>query len=153
MISAPRLAVLALLLASAGCAAIPLDNAERFEINTTPSGAQVTTSNGYGCDTTPCFIRMPRDEAFTVTVEKPGYEPYVVAVELKDADWAKASGAPSEITIFGLAITKEPSKPILTARMFDPNPITLDLTSTTNDAPPSLLRRDPVPRVAPERRF
>ena len=42
-------------------------------MNTVPSGAAVKTSNGYGCDDTPCTFKMDHRSTFDVTITKPGY--------------------------------------------------------------------------------
>lgn len=58
---------------NAGCATITRGTNEAFVIETDPSGAEATLSNGLNC-TTPCSLRVPRRGDFVVTLEKEGYE-------------------------------------------------------------------------------
>lgn len=55
------------------CATITRGTTQQFTIESSPPGALATTSNGFRCETTPCTLRMPRKDAFTVTVTKDGY--------------------------------------------------------------------------------
>lgn len=57
-----------------GCATITRGSTQAFVVETSPSGAKVTTSLGQTCDATPCtFAKVERDSNFTVTISKPGY--------------------------------------------------------------------------------
>jgi hypothetical protein len=57
-----------------GCATITRGTTEAFSVETTPSGASVTTSLGVMCEPTPCVIpKISREAEFTVTISKPGY--------------------------------------------------------------------------------
>jgi hypothetical protein len=57
------------------CATITRGTTQAFEVKTTPSGAEVQTSNGLYCKTTPCvFPNVARNSNFTVTITKPGYK-------------------------------------------------------------------------------
>jgi hypothetical protein len=72
VLSAATLALLAL----TGCATIARGSKETFVVETAPNGARVVTSLGQACDATPCaFTNMARNEAFTVTISKDGYQP------------------------------------------------------------------------------
>lgn len=55
-----------------GCATVTRGTNDVFEVNTVPSQAQVTTTNGYSC-VTPCALKMPRRSEFDVTISKAGY--------------------------------------------------------------------------------
>jgi hypothetical protein len=73
-----RLGVRALVLVGAAlslpaCATITRGTTQSFTVESTPSGAQVSTSNGFQCDATPCTFRMPRKDAFRATVSMDGY--------------------------------------------------------------------------------
>jgi hypothetical protein len=69
-----RLFVLAVAAATLpACATITRGTNQPFTVESTPSGARVSTSNGFQCDSTPCTFRMPRKDAFRVTVSKDGY--------------------------------------------------------------------------------
>jgi hypothetical protein len=64
----------ALILPLAACATITRGTKQAFTVETTPSGASVTTSSGLSCPATPCtFARVPRESEFTVTISLPGY--------------------------------------------------------------------------------
>lgn len=55
------------------CASIVRGVNEDFRVESTPSGAQVSTSNGFQCAATPCTFRMPRKSNFVATVSMDGY--------------------------------------------------------------------------------
>jgi len=69
------LAVVGLIGLSA-CATITRGTTESFTVESTPPGAKVRTSHGFACDATPCTWKLPRKDAFRVTVTKDGYQPY-----------------------------------------------------------------------------
>lgn len=77
----------------AGCATITRGSNDVLEIQSTPIGAKVTTSNGYQCEATPCAIKMPRKSEFDVVIEKPGYKTARVHVTHKIADGGGAAMA------------------------------------------------------------
>ena len=60
------------LLALAGCATAVRGYRQYWEIDSSPSAATVSLSNGVRC-TAPCKIKLPRKHAFAVEVCKPGY--------------------------------------------------------------------------------
>ena len=73
-----RFAVQALALAGLSvslpaCATITRGTTQQFTVESSPPGARAATSNGFQCDATPCTFRMPRKDAFTVTVSREGY--------------------------------------------------------------------------------
>ncbi|TFW13100.1 translation initiation factor 2 [Brevundimonas intermedia] len=55
------------------CATVTRGSSQQFTVESTPPGAQVSTSNGFECQATPCTFRMPRKDAFRITVAKDGY--------------------------------------------------------------------------------
>lgn len=69
-----------------GCATITRGSIDVLNIQTTPSGAQVQTSNGFSCDSTPCALKMPRKSEFVVSITKPGCRPIDVNVTHKTAN-------------------------------------------------------------------
>lgn len=73
-------ALAAITLCLPACASILRGVDEDFKVESTPSGARVTTSNGFQCDATPCTFRMPRKSNFTATVTMDGYVPQEHAV-------------------------------------------------------------------------
>lgn len=62
------------LISLSACATITRGTDDVLEIQTEPAGAQVTTSNGFQCEATPCAIKMPRKSELDVTMKKPGYK-------------------------------------------------------------------------------
>ena len=79
-----RLAALAAATLSLGaCATVTRGTSTAWEVQTTPSGAQVKTSHGHMCESTPCAIKMPRKSQFTATITKPGYKTATVSVTNK----------------------------------------------------------------------
>lgn len=62
--------------ALSGCATITRGTSDTWTVNTTPSGAAVSTSNQFACQSTPCTFKMSRKADFTVTITKPGYKPW-----------------------------------------------------------------------------
>ena len=72
-----RFAVQALTLAGLSlslpaCATITRGTTQQFTVESSPPGARASTSNGFRCDATPCTFRMPRKDAFTVTISHEG---------------------------------------------------------------------------------
>tara|TARA_B100000900_G_C20367107_1_gene628792 strand:+ start:71 stop:523 length:453 start_codon:yes stop_codon:yes gene_type:complete len=55
------------------CATVNQTEMQKITIRSTPSNASVFTSHGYGCNLTPCQIRVPRSKSFKLFVTKPGY--------------------------------------------------------------------------------
>lgn len=66
--------------ALAGCSTVTRGTNDTWVVETTPPGAQVTTSNGYQCASTPCAIKMPRRSEFVATISRDGYETVEVNV-------------------------------------------------------------------------
>lgn len=67
--------VLTALMMNTACATITRGTTEAFEVQTTPSGAKVTTTLGLSCEPTPCVIpKVSREAEFAVTIEKEGYK-------------------------------------------------------------------------------
>lgn len=67
--------LLPLVAAVAACATVTRGTTEAFVVETTPSGASVTTSLGLSCSPTPCAIpKVKRESEFTVTIAKEGFE-------------------------------------------------------------------------------
>ncbi len=67
------------------CATVTRGTSTAWEVQTTPSGARVETSNGHMCESTPCSIKMPRKSEFTAKINKPGYREATVVVTNKVA--------------------------------------------------------------------
>jgi hypothetical protein len=67
------LALVGVALSLPACATVTRGSSQQFSVQSTPPGAQVSTSNGFECQATPCTFRMPRKDAFRITVSKEGY--------------------------------------------------------------------------------
>jgi hypothetical protein len=67
------------------CATVTRGTNTAWEVTSSPSGAHVTTSNGYQCQATPCSIRMPRRSEFIATLTLEGHDPATVTVTNKVA--------------------------------------------------------------------
>ncbi len=87
-----------------------------LQLDSTPPGADATTSVGPGCKT-PCSVQVPAGENFTVTYALAKYQPATMEVTV-----VKQSGA----------------DPIL-----DPNPVVAELQPAT---PPKKPKRKPHPK-------
>ena len=57
-----------------GCATVTRGTTTAMVINTTPTGARVSTSNGFICESTPCRFDMSRKAEFRVSITKEGYK-------------------------------------------------------------------------------
>ena len=68
------LGALVFAVAASGCASIIRGTKQDFTVETTPPGAQAALSTGETCAATPCTLRRPRKEGFTVTLSMPGYQ-------------------------------------------------------------------------------
>ena len=84
------LSAIALTSALGACATVTRGTTQQFTIESTPPAAQARTSSGFVCESTPCTIRMPRKDAFTVTISKAGYKTYTTDIKPKLADTGAA---------------------------------------------------------------
>ena len=66
-----RIFLITLLLSN--CATVNQTEMQKITVRSTPSKASVFTSHGYGCNLTPCQIKVPRSKSFKLFVTKPGY--------------------------------------------------------------------------------
>jgi len=110
----------------AGCATVTRGSNDVLQINSTPSGAQVQTSNGFSCQSTPCAIKMPRRSEFVATISKPGCRPLQVNVTHKTAD-AGAAGIAGNVLVggvIGLGVDAATGA----SQDLVPNPITAELS-------------------------
>ncbi|EDM70669.1 Translation initiation factor 2, gamma subunit, GTPase [Roseobacter sp. AzwK-3b] len=94
------------LLLVANCATITRGSKDVLEIRTDPVGAEVQTSNGFSCGSTPCAIKMPRRSEFVVDITKPGCKPMRVNVTHKTAGGGAAGVAGNVLVggVIGLAV-------------------------------------------------
>ncbi len=80
-------------LSLAGCATVTRGTTDKVEVISEPPGAQVTTSLGQSCPSTPCTVEVARKSEFVVTVSKPGYRDASVPVGTKMSGSGAASMA------------------------------------------------------------
>jgi hypothetical protein len=83
-----------------GCATITRGTTEALVVNSSPSGAKVTLSNGMTGET-PASFKVDRDEELVVTISKPGYETVTVNVNCQVAG-AGAAGMAGNVIVGGL---------------------------------------------------
>ena len=67
------LALVGVALSLPACATVTRGSSPHCTVRSTPPGAQATTPHGFECQATPCTFRMPRKDAFRITVSKDGY--------------------------------------------------------------------------------
>ena len=89
-----------LLITSLGCASITRGTKDTLVVNSDPSGAKVTLSNGYS-GKTPCSFKVSRKGGFVVKIEKEGYETVEVQVE-GQISGGGAAGMAGNVVLGGL---------------------------------------------------
>ena len=94
------LAILFLAALATGCASITRGTKDAFAIQSTPSGAMVSMSNGLNC-VTPCAIELPRKHGFSVTFTLDGYKTLTTNVIPKQAG-AGSAGMAGNVILGGL---------------------------------------------------
>jgi len=92
----------ALIASLAACGTVTRGTRQSFYVATTPDDAQVATSAGPSCDTTPCVLRMKRKRDFDVTISKRGYKPTRAHVA------SEVSGGGVAVTLVGNAVLGGP---------------------------------------------
>ena len=124
----------------AACATVTRGDHTAWEVNTTPPGARVTTSNGYSCDSTPCSIRMPRKSEFSASITKAGYTTLQVSVTTKVATSGGVAMAGNVLLggVVGAGVD------LATGAMLDLTPNPVNVTLEKDDVPPA----PPPPPVA-----
>jgi hypothetical protein len=68
-----------------GCATATRGTNETVMVYVSPEGAQIATSVGLTCNTSPCSLQVSRKQEFSVTVSKDGYKTQTVHVSTKVA--------------------------------------------------------------------
>lgn len=109
-----------------GCATVTRGTTEAFVVETDPIGAQVKTSNGHFCESTPCAITMKHRSEFDVTISKEGYEDHVTHVTHQMAGSGGAGLAGNVLVggIIGLGVDAMTGS----AQELVPNPLIIKLT-------------------------
>lgn len=131
------------------CASVTRGSTDAWEVSSDPIGAKVETTNGFGCEATPCAMRMKRKSQFVATVTKPGYKPATITVTHKTAK-AGAAGMAGNVLIGGLIgvvvdsqtgatqdLTPNPAFVKLeAASMYDTSPYVASMAAPVEAAPP-----------------
>jgi hypothetical protein len=74
------------------CATVTRGTSQKFNIETTPTAAEVKLSTGQQC-VSPCQLKLKRRPGFTATVKKEGYETQTVTVDSKLGGGGAVAGA------------------------------------------------------------
>ena len=82
----------AALISLSACATVTRGTSQKFNIETTPTMAEVKLSNGQQC-VTPCKLKLKRKPGFTATVSKQGYQTQELTVESKLGGGGVVAGA------------------------------------------------------------
>lgn len=119
------IAIAAMGLGLTACATASRGTTEPWQVNTSPPGASVQTSNGRYCSPTPCAIKMPRKAEFTATVTLDGYQPETVFVthDLSGKGAAAYAGNILMGGVIGLTVDAFSGS----TQDLKPNPVTLTL--------------------------
>jgi hypothetical protein len=158
----------ALAVAVSGCATITRGTNQDFTVESTPSGAAVSTSNGFECPATPCTFRMPRKDGFTVDLTLNGYLPARETVT-SNMSSGGAAGMAGNVLVGGLiGVGVDATSGALND--LSPNPLQVTLvpvpveapaaeavaaapaeaaTATLTVAPAEAAAAEPAPAVAP----
>ena len=118
-------ALVAAALSLSACATVTRGEHTAWEVNSTPPGATVATTNGMTCASTPCSIKMERRSEFDATVTKAGYKTVKFHVSHKISGGGGAGMAGNVILggVIGAGVD------VATGAMYDltPNPVNLVL--------------------------
>jgi len=117
------LATIALAVVCTGCGTTK----ETLFINSDPTGARVTLSNGM-TGSTPCSFLVPLSEKTLVTIEKDGYQSTEVAVAKKVSKNMVAGSAVAAVLIVPIvAVGGSGGGVIGPASKLEPNPVSVKL--------------------------
>lgn len=123
----------ALAVAVSGCATITRGTNQDFTVESTPSGATVSTSNGFECPATPCTFRMPRKDGFTVDLTLNGYLPARETVT-SNMSSGGAAGMAGNVLVGGLiGVGVDATSGALND--LSPNPLQVTLVPVPAEAP------------------
>ena len=131
-----KIVTVALIVCCSGCGTTK----ETLFINSDPTGAQVTLSNGM-VGATPCSFVVPLKEKTVVTIEKDGYEPALVTVAKKVSKKMVAGRAAMAVLILPLAAIGGSgggmgSDVIGPVSKLEPNPVSVKLLPLPKELPP-----------------
>jgi len=141
------ISAIALTASLGGCATVTRGTTTAFQVTSTPPGAAVKTSNGFSCDATPCSIKMPRKDAFDVTLTKTGYAAKTLHVRSAVAGGGAAGMAGNLLLggIIGMAVDGTNGS----MNDLTPNPMDVKLDAEVADAPAAPPADAPAPSAAP----
>jgi hypothetical protein len=139
----------AIVLPCIGCASVTRGTTENISIATTPAGATAEIS-GLEIPTacvTPCVIQAKRNADITVTINKDGYEPQVIALT-KEVPGSGAAGFAGNLLAGGL-IGMGVDAATGAAQDHKPNPVIVTLQPLAPISPAVTPRR-PKPPAPPQ---
>jgi hypothetical protein len=119
------------------CATVTRGTTSQVTFNSGPSGAQVRTSIGHTCPSTPCTIEVSRKSEFVAVFSLPGYEETQIPVQTRVAGGG-AAGFAGNILLGGVIGMAADASTGATLEHF-PNPV----FAAMNPVPPA---RGPVRR-------
>ena len=139
MNSAIKLATIALAIFCTGCGTTK----ETLFVNSDPTGAQVTLSNGM-TGATPCSFLVPLSEKTLVTIEKDGYQSTEVAVAKKVSKNMVAGRAVAAVLVAPIvAVGGSGGGGVIgPVSKLEPNPVSVKLLPLPKNLPPQKSRAD-----------
>ncbi|WP_298815406.1 translation initiation factor 2 [uncultured Roseibium sp.] len=123
----------ALALGLSACATATRGTNETVMVYASPEGAQVATSVGLTCTTSPCSLKVSRKQEFSVTVSKEGYKTQTVHVGTKVAPGGVA-GLAGNVVLGGVVGMGVDAASGATLDHF-PNPVLVELVPDNPNNP------------------
>lgn len=125
------------------CATITRGTSQKFNIDTTPTAADVKLSTGQSC-VSPCKLKLKRKDGFTVTATKSGFENATAEVK-SEVRGGGIAGAAGNVLIGGVigGIVDGSSGAM---KDLTPNPLHLTLKPVS---PPAVVAESVEPQAAP----
>lgn len=125
-----------------GCATITRGTTSDVQVKSTPEDADVRTSYGVTCRT-PCTLKVPRKDEFSVTISKPGYDSQTVDIKTKVAGTG-AAGFAGNIILGGVVGMVTDAATGATLEHF-PNPVDVVLYPEGKAPKPPVQAPEPDP--------
>lgn len=127
------LPVLAVALMTTACATVTRGTTDEFIVETSPPGAQVSTTNNFSCDATPCTFEVSRKDEFDVTISKEGYETSVHSI-VSEVSSGGTTGMIGNVLVGGI-IGAAVDATSGAMNDFTPNPLIVTLTPLNGSVP------------------
>ena len=108
-----------------GCATVTSGSKDVLVVESIPGGAQVQTSNGLSCVSTPCSLKMKKRSDISVTVSKDGCKTVVANVTHKTSSMGAAGIAGNVILGGGIGLGIDAITGA--SQMLTPNPVVVTL--------------------------